>query len=316
MTGSDEASDCIDCVVGQYIDVTGSDELSDCIVCIAGTYIDVTGSDELSDCIVCVVGKYIDVTGSDELADCIDCVVGKYIDETGSDELADCIACIAGRYIDVAGSDEAADCIECTAGKISQGGATKCIACGTPKCRMLRSDASQHDCDALQFVANPDQTICVECAPGTEPSLDRTACMDCPLGTASEDGIDCLACNDTNVNHNQSSVTNAGRSACVPCGPGDEANARGSECIECRAKTYAPCSGSGCQACKSPLVVTPDRTACLVGYKCDPATACSSDVCRTALDCEHCLPGAVSAGGELQEPCQNCSDNGPGLHLA
>ena len=36
MTGSDEATDCIDCVVGRYVDVAGSDAVSDCIECVAG----------------------------------------------------------------------------------------------------------------------------------------------------------------------------------------------------------------------------------------------------------------------------------------
>ena len=33
--GSDDPTNCIDCVVGKYIDVTGSDEQSDCIDCVA-----------------------------------------------------------------------------------------------------------------------------------------------------------------------------------------------------------------------------------------------------------------------------------------
>jgi hypothetical protein len=116
VTGSDQVSDCIDCVAGQYVDVTGS---AACIDCAAGKYIDVARSDESTDCIECIAGGYIDVTGGDQASDCIGCVAGRYVDVTGSDQAADCIACAAGKYVGTTGSDELADCIDCAAGSFA-----------------------------------------------------------------------------------------------------------------------------------------------------------------------------------------------------
>ena len=39
--GSDDASDCINCALGKYVDVMGSDAESDCIRCRAGRWVGV-----------------------------------------------------------------------------------------------------------------------------------------------------------------------------------------------------------------------------------------------------------------------------------
>lgn len=115
-------------------------------------------------------------------------------------------------------------------------------------------------------------------------------------------------CNDTAVNRNQSSISNDARTACVPCGPGEEANAYASECVNCPAGKFAPCTASGCSVCAVPLLVTRDRTGCVPSYRCPAAMTCAMP-CANIEDCYRCPTGSVSAGGE---DCYFCSDNGPG----
>lgn len=52
---------------------TGSDQATDCIGCIPGRYVETFGSDEAGDCIDCPAGKFVEVAASDEIDDCIDC---------------------------------------------------------------------------------------------------------------------------------------------------------------------------------------------------------------------------------------------------
>ena len=48
-------------MIGKYVDSPGSDQASDCIDCIAGTYIDVPGSDQASDFILVFVTMYASI---------------------------------------------------------------------------------------------------------------------------------------------------------------------------------------------------------------------------------------------------------------
>jgi hypothetical protein len=101
--------------------------------------------DQASDCIGCVAGKYLDTVGSDEATDCIDCALGRRVDVPrvaphrcasplrlfAAPHRCGLIAfaivrcsratCARGRYVDVAGSGTASDCIACAAGKYANG---------------------------------------------------------------------------------------------------------------------------------------------------------------------------------------------------
>ena len=77
------------------------DEESDCINCMVGKYINETGSDQDSDCIDCVIGKFVNVTGSQAASECIDCPAGKFEHGTGS---YSCTECAAGKWSDIVGA--------------------------------------------------------------------------------------------------------------------------------------------------------------------------------------------------------------------
>jgi serine/threonine protein kinase len=285
------AAHCDICEAGQFSEQAAAH----CTLCVAGQFSN--QKEGAAQCELCEAGQ----ASEQGAAHCDICEAGQFSEQAATH----CNVCTAGQF-----SHERAEfCPPCAAGTFSQGGATDCTACSGPTCYYPVED-TMVDCSGKQWVASRDQTKCKPCPPGKQPSSDRSQCDDCPAGTASEDGIQCLMCNSTKVNHNQSSVANDAQSACIPCGPGDEANPGGWECVHCRSSTYAPCSGSGCHICTPPFIVANDRTACLPAYNCPAASGCrDDDVCASIRDCEHCQPGAISAGGA---PCKNCSDNGPG----
>ena len=150
-----QASDCIDCVAGQYLDSTGNDRSIGLHRRACGWQVR-SVSRSASGWRLCRLCRW-DVrvgdgerrvvrlrrvhcrdvcgcdAGSDEAGDCIGCAPGKFTSVTGSDQASDCIECVAGKYIDVSGSDQASDCIECAAGMFveAEGSvqASDCIGC-------------------------------------------------------------------------------------------------------------------------------------------------------------------------------------------
>ena len=163
-------------------------------------------------------------------------------------------------------------------------------------------------CSDPQWVASQDQSTCNECHAGNQPNGDRSNCEPCQPGTASGDGIQCLMCNDTHVNHDQSSISNPQQTACIPCGAGKEANEYASQCVNCPVSKYAPCTASGCQDCVPPLIVTPRRDMCVPAYRCPAGQSCV-EPCLTDYDCVPCDTGSVSTGGD---ECKKCLDDGAG----
>ena len=255
-------------------------------------------------CADCVAGLYQGLQG---MASCDDCSPGSVTDTLAMGRATSCSKCAAGKSSQLS----TAPCQQCIPGSFSLEESTVCTACGRPRCRFYPDEENPdlpYDCSEPQWVASQDQSTCVDCPAGREPSGDRSFCQPCLPGTASEDGIQCLMCNDTRVNRNQSSISNSAQTACVPCGPGEEANAPASECVDCSPGRFAPCTASGCGVCVSPLIVTPDRTGCVPAYRCPAAQSCVPP-CLTSIDCEQCPVGSVSAGGE---ECEICADRGPG----
>ena len=315
--GSEGMHSCIQCQPGSVTDTLERDGATACTACSAGQFSTVT----TVACETCLPGSVTNTLARVGATTCSACSAGQFsavsthacaICSPGSitDTLArvgatTCTECRPGKYSEISVSP----CVQCRAGSYSPSGSTECTACGRPRCRFYPDESDvAYDCSAAQWVASTDQSTCTDCHAGSEPSSDRSYCEHCLPGTASEDGIQCLMCNDTRVNRNQSSISNSAQTACVPCGPGDGANAYASECLPCAAGTFAPCTASGCGICAVPLIVTPDRTACVPAYRCPAAQSCVSP-CLTSQDCAPCPTGSVSAGGEA---CTPCADSGPG----
>ena len=293
------AVSCTACSAGRY----SSLPTVDCAECPPGHITNTLTATGAVSCTACSPGQYTVISTSN----CEMCVHGSVTDTLAREGASSCTQCSAGRYSE----EPTADCAQCFAGRFAEPGSTKCRVCAGHNCIFTPLGANYSaDCSGPEWVANLDQSACIACSAGTEPSLDRSLCNTCPTGTASENGIQCLMCNDTNVNHNQSTVSNEFKTACVPCRPGFGANLYASRCDSCPAQSFAPCSGSGCQPCARGLLVTEDRTGCFPSYQCSAASGCPiGHPCFLPEDCEHCEPGAISPGGE---PCTNCSDLGPG----
>jgi hypothetical protein len=240
---------------------------------------------------------------------CSVCAPGSVTDTLAFDGGSSCTECYIGRYSD----DPTRACAQCDPGSFAVRGFTSCTACGRPTCIFAPLGAQyMSNCSGPKWVANAVQSLCASCPAGTQPSSDRSRCDACVSGTASEDGIQCLMCNDTDVNHNQSSVANDARTSCVPCLPGTGANVLGSVCEPCPPFNYASCSGTGCMFCDPSrgLIVTVDKTGCYPSYQCPASTGCPvGQQCDSDRDCLPCRPGYVSAGGAQ---CRSCADHGPG----
>ena len=289
------AGNCTRCPAGQYQGVEG---MQSCSRCEPGSTTDTLATPGATTCTQCIAGQFSAVA----TVECATCLPGSITDTLSRAGATTCTECRAGQYSELSISP----CQHCLAGSFSQAGSTDCTACGRPRCRFFpwtttaqgqnRSDVA-FACSDEQWVASQDQSSCDDCAAGKEASIDRSHCQPCQPGTASEEGQSCLMCNDTRVNRNQSSISNSAQTACVPCGPGVEANAAASQCVDCPAAKFAPCTASGCHDCAAPLIVTPDRTACVTAYRCPAAQSCVRP-CLTIRDCQSCSTGSVSAGGE------------------
>jgi hypothetical protein len=295
------AQSCTTCAAGQYSTVS----TTACATCDSGSVTDTLNSPGAVSCTACTAGLYSAVS----TAACSTCAPGSVTDTLASDGASTCTECSIGRY----SNDPTRGCAQCNAGAFAVRGSTSCTACGRRSCVFAPLGAQyMSDCSGPMWVANAVQSSCEACPAGTQPSPDRSRCDACLSGTASEDGVQCLMCNDTSVNHEQSSVANDARTSCIPCLPGTGANALASSCEPCPAHYYASCSGTGCMFCDPArgLIVTVDRTECYPSYQCPAATGCPvGQQCDSDRDCQSCSPGYVSAGGE---PCRSCADQGPG----
>jgi hypothetical protein len=299
--GSDQDIDCIDCVLGKYIDVTGSDALSDCIDCIAGKYIDVTGSDH---CIDCIAGKYIDVTGSDQQSDCIDCIAGKYINVPAATH---CIVCSGGKYINV---PAATHCIVCSGGKYtasqSASNGLHAVETGAIIC---------NDCVLGKF--NPEgDNACDTCPVGKyADAAGLPACLNCPRGThvgsqGSDDRSDCIDC--VKGKYMTYAAGSHLASHCISCPLGQYTHLEGAQigtgqCIDCPNNMVTNTVGSDHQSfCQF----------------CDPGsyvdTANGDTACMTCLSgrwsfgfgflCYDCAAGASLQKTRAIDPCASNSD--------
>jgi hypothetical protein len=113
-------------VAGKYVDSWGSDEASDCIECPVGTFLNRTGGVVRSDCAHCAYGQFQGSTGSPL---CIACPSGQFTSITTV--LTECSDCVEGRYQPDVGSNA---CLDCTAGQYQGAtGVTSCIDCDATK---------------------------------------------------------------------------------------------------------------------------------------------------------------------------------------
>jgi hypothetical protein len=289
VTGSDEADDCLACVVGKYVGMMGS---ADCIGCAVGKYVGVTGSNEADDCIGCAVGRYASVAGS---ADCLACAVGKYRGGTGS---YDCIGCLLGKYVGVMGSDEADDCIGCTVGKYvgvtSSDEADDCIGCMVGKYASVAGSADCIGCVVGKYVGVTGSDDCIRCEAGKYIAVtgsDQVGdCIDfagrpalCPSGSAN-----CELCPAGKIGPLQPNVAVADDWTCTSS--------------TCGAGTYAEPGSTFCTKCPYP-----DR--CVDGSTCTAGSV--------GVGCAACDVRAVPRWFAFQGDCVECPSTGVGaLELA
>ena len=73
--GSDAEADCIECVVGRYLEGTGSSEVGSCLACPV-KWSDAVGAGSASDCIACGAGKYATTSANVLESSCIVCISG------------------------------------------------------------------------------------------------------------------------------------------------------------------------------------------------------------------------------------------------
>ena len=125
-------------------------------------------------------------------------------------------------------------------------------------------------CNESGKVANAEQSACVQCPAGREPSPDRSTCQRCVNTTFSSFGIECRECPSPNVvddTHASCTACRAGtgpapnRSTCFPCGSPHGENTE--------TNTYS--TFGVCQACARGFANTTEKT------RCDDVDECAQD---------------------------------------
>jgi hypothetical protein len=254
---------CTPCADGLYSIVQGA---ATCIPCSAGTY---RKGAIMRACLVCPPGSFSATAGEPT---CEACPPGT----SPSNDRTACVECKAG-YVSFTG----AQCFACTGGKTSAPGASECVNC--PDWTTYLGEGRCGPCAPGKYMVrlNVDFTYaCLPCPKGTYnpssgglnlsacvhapcdppshvPNADwgATACVPCPIGYASADGLACKACPAGSYGQwgescplcpHDTWTGASGQSSCEPCAVGTWATAMG-------ATVCAPCppgtAGAGCAPC-------------------------------------------------------------------
>ena len=242
--------------------------------------------------------------------------------ETSNPLRTACTACPRLRY-----KPAGEGCIACDTGSVPNrdAGATFCVSCAlenTPTVASARyADVDWPACLMSSVICNPGEqpsdsltscvpcsqvgnnaaqsaslfsasgTSCDSCAPGKQPSADRSACDLCIAGTYSSTGV----CDNCTTQSN--SFSGPGATQCDACGPGTRpATDRGS-CESCPPGQYSP-YGS-CQACAAGKQPSDAQDSCV-----DCATISSTAFSPDGRTCQVCAVGTQPSVS--RDSCDSC----------
>ena len=197
----------------------------------------------------------------------------------------ECTACSVNTYRS-SSSSGGGRCIECPESKpVSTEGATGVHMCGVNECdpgEYLKNN-SCFTCPSNKPVSSgyEDESSCVACDPGFEPSADKSYCAPCEGDTFSSRGKRCLPCTTPNVTLDNITCAKPILETCE--NENDYIINNGTKCVPCP---------SGRQPNLS------DRTQC---EDCPIGTAGQSGAC------DECEPGKYSPGGKILR-CERCPD--------
>ena len=175
------ATECSPCSAGSYkAEATeGWSTQPPCLPCEAGRFTRTAGN---AACEVCPAGT---IATSEASTRCTKCASGTYLEDdahnhTYHDEATDCVPCSVGAFSPLKGRTE--PCDTCEAGHVAVAeGSSECASC--PSGRHLEDDATdptlhddRNDCVLCDegLISSDDRSSCDRCAPGTEPSANRT----------------------------------------------------------------------------------------------------------------------------------------------
>jgi hypothetical protein len=278
---------CVGCGLGRY----RSDDTGSCRACPPGkaqTRTAFANSSAL--CVRCEGAAF----AANDSASCIQAAEGYAPNANGTGQTPCGVGTFRGAYQYA--------CTPCADGLQSLGqAATTCAPCEAGKYRRGSLMRACLECSEGGIAASAGASACEACPPGTAPSPDRTACVECLAGYVSLEGTRCVPC--------VGGLTSApGASECVhcpdwtvyidvgvcgPCAPGqymvrsnvDFAYA----CIKCPRGTYNPRAGGR------------NQSACLRG-PCDPPSYVPN-ADEGATGCAPCPQGSASADGVTCAPC-------------
>lgn len=320
-----QASECDNCVSGQYSGTVGA---SACIDCALGKYQE---EDSQSSCKSCPQGfSQISTTS------CAICLSGKY---QNSDFI--CEECPAGYSQPIAGSLECNECTPGTYAGFASDGQRSCNNCpqgyfqedpGQTSCKIctgqMYSPIRASKCFACGLLspccvgwAPNNEGICQACSPGnyqdvTNPGdsvyTDGTSCQKCPEGTVS-------AQLETITGYDSCEECPAGAYAsldtCLPC-PTGFYGANGF-CLDCIEGKHAPSIGSQfCQDCPAGRFTSVNNTqictACPAGESTNniagstECIGCAAGL-RSAIGAAECTATCPTGGQDASAVCNTCT---------
>lgn len=304
-----DASVCVACPAGKISTTLSSPQ---CTACAAGTYYDRLGG---TACTLCSRGTYSNATAAVSSSTCQTCEIGKYSQLRGANTSDVCSSCPAGRYFVAADAacpvcpagtfssqERSLACTNCSAGTYAdEAGSTACTACPAGTFSSLQGASSSATCTrcATGSVASAaGSTACSVCPAGTYSDEERSLCVACAPGTASQ-------------------VVGAGNaSVCAACVPGKFSGAQGTtQCAECALGTYVQTGGAtACRTCpagkKTASTGTSARIDCVMSY----SPGSSSTFCKAgyyyssaSATCLGCPRGTFSSSAGATSQATACT---------
>jgi hypothetical protein len=275
------ASECLQCVPGQYLQVNGS----------GSTAALATG--QVVSCISCAPGTASPSFGAPTAAACVTCAAGT----AASAGQPACVACAPGTYAGVG----AWNCTRCAPGTYSNGGAASCTPCAVSSYSTVVGASACSTCAAGLTTAGPGASVitsCYGCSPGWYSPAAGAPCSLCPTGSYST-AIGSSACTPCSDGTATLTAGAAAASACVACAPGSAVVSGAGACTPCASLYWSAGGARSCSACPSGriLVVTGSVT---------PSTPSSATVTASGsiVACRPCAPGTFA--GPLATSCAPC----------
>jgi predicted outer membrane repeat protein len=274
-----------------------------CIVCPPGTIspdgISCTQCDsghgpnpERNACQLCPAQMY---SNCDTSSVCTTCALPGEVDETRTSCSAPrrAFSCQPGTRCPVGGlCQNTDDCEMCPPGSVSATG-QQCTPCE----KKGRGRA-----------ANPEQTDCILCKPGTQTESDHSGCRPCAAQEYSNDletGLQCHSCDFPRV-------VNSNQTRCTKCSRGSGPDPSRKTCVQCTDRDF----GTGddvCRQCPDNKVTLADNSGC---KDCGAREVAVDGVCRCAPDyydtstihivCHSSDCESDAAHGSGCEPCPPC----------